>query len=145
MHNEIFKTKKNIKTTKIVLMSDVHYYQGYNPKILKKLLNQTKKAQPEYICIAGDVLDYSSVTNFEILFSWLQELANIAPLLVVLGNHDEKNGNMGNWKSKKNEEYVKGLKELKNVYFLDNKTKTSLQLATHCIVCQRRFNGFFLI
>ena len=107
MHNEIFKTQKDIKETKLVLFSDLHYYQGYNQKILNRLLNQTKEANPNYICIAGDVLDYSSVSDFNVLFTWLENLSNIAPVLVVLGNHDEKNGNMGHWKSKKNKEYIK--------------------------------------
>lgn len=124
MHNEIFKTKKDIKETKIALFSDLHYYQGYNQKILDRLLKQTQEANPNYICIAGDVLDYSSVSDFNILFTWLEKISNIAPVLVVLGNHDEKNGNMGHWKSKKNKEYIKGLNELKNVYLLDNKTNT---------------------
>lgn len=124
MHIETFKTTKDIKETKIVLFSDIHYYQGYKQKILDRLLTQTKIAQPDYICIAGDVLDYSSVSDFKVLFKWLEQLSNIAPLLVVLGNHDEKNGNMGHWKSLKNKEYVEGLKQLKNVYLLDNTTKT---------------------
>ena len=87
MHNEIFKTQKDIKETKLVLFSDLHYYQGYNQKILNRLLNQTKEANPNYICIAGDVLDYSSVSDFNILFTWLERVTSIPDEGISTGCH----------------------------------------------------------
>lgn len=124
MNNEIFTTNKNVKDTTIALISDIHFYEGYNKKILNKLYNQLLKSKPNYICITGDILDSSNECNLNDLYTWLKDISTISPTLVVLGNHDEKYGHMGNWKHKVNKEYVNELKSIKNLYLLDDNNKT---------------------
>lgn len=124
MHNEIFYSKKDIKNLKIALISDIHYYPGYNHKILNKLLNQIKKNKPDYICIAGDILDTTKCNDLTPLFNWLTELTTISPIIAVLGNHDEKCGSMWNWTHQKNEMLLNGLNKINNFYLLDNTTLT---------------------
>lgn len=123
MNNCIFNTNKSIKGAKIALISDIHYYEGYKQKILDKIIKQTTLANPDYICIAGDILDTTNKQKLDNLYVWLNKLSDIAPTLVVLGNHDEKSGHMGNWKHNIDKEYIKNLSNIKNLYLLDNKNK----------------------
>lgn len=126
MHNDTFNTNKNIKKDiKIALLSDIHYYKGYNKKILNKIYNQIKKTQPDYICIPGDIVDRSKINNIDCktLFSWLESISSFAPTIITLGNHDIKDGERHDWKYNCNVEYINGLKTLKNVYLLEDTKK----------------------
>jgi predicted MPP superfamily phosphohydrolase len=53
MNLEKYKIKGPNK--RIVLISDIHYSGCF--KIQKKLIESIKKLMPDYICIAGDILD----------------------------------------------------------------------------------------
>lgn len=91
MKTDTFYTKKNIKETKIALISDLHYYTpNYNTKILINIIKQIKQENPAYICVIGDILDEAKYTELEELKNFFNELAYIAPVFVTLGNHDEK-------------------------------------------------------
>ncbi len=124
MHNEIFHTKKDIKDIKLALISDIHYYKNFNTKIFTRLINQIRKNKPDYICIAGDILDSSSTTELTSLKEFLNTLASITPTLVVLGNHDEKSGHMHNWQELKNKLLIEILNSIDNLYFLNDSIKT---------------------
>jgi predicted MPP superfamily phosphohydrolase len=125
MHNEIFYTNKNINETKIALLSDIHFNDKYNRKIFTKILKQISNNTPNYITIVGDILDTSNTTNLDDLKDFLEGLSKIATTLVVLGNHDEKAGEMHNWISEKNEKLIKILNNIDNVYLLNDKTYTN--------------------
>lgn len=131
MHKENFINKKNDQNFKLALLSDIHYYKGYNKKILDRLYNQIKVNQPNYICITGDIIDHSKINiiDCKILFDWLEKIAIIAPTLITLGNHDIKDTKKRGWKYNCNTEYIKGLKNLKNVYLLEDSTKTFENIA----------------
>lgn len=120
MHHEIFYTKKDIKEIKLALISDIHYYPDYNQKIFDRITNQLEKNKPDYLCIAGDILDTTEFLDLDKLFNWLNKLSNICPIIAVLGNHDEKSGYMWNWTHQKNELLLDGLKKIKNFHLLDN-------------------------
>jgi predicted MPP superfamily phosphohydrolase len=122
MHNETFYTNKNIKETKLALISDIHFNDKYNRKIFTKIVNQINKNKPNYIVIAGDILDTSNTTNLDDLQKFLETLSNITTTLAVLGNHDEKAGSMHNWIAEKNEKLIKVLNNVNNLYFLNDST-----------------------
>lgn len=124
MHHETFYTKKDIKDLKLALISDIHYYPNYNQKILNRILKQIKNNKPDYICIAGDILDTTKCPELSQLFNWLEQLSQISPIIAVLGNHDEKCGSMWNWTHQKNELLLEGLKKIKNFNLLDNNILT---------------------
>lgn len=124
MYNETFNTSKNISDIKIALLSDIHYYPKYNTKILDRLLKQIKTNKPDYLCIAGDILDFTNVTDYSKLINWLKKITSICPILMVLGNHDEKDGHIKKWAHKKNNEFIQTIKSINNLYLLDNETKT---------------------
>jgi len=84
--------KVNINLGKrIMLIADIHYYHTYNVKILDGIVEKAKELKPDYICIAGDILDTQAESkhpNTKMLYAFFESLTHIAPLLVVIGNHD---------------------------------------------------------
>ncbi len=120
MHNETFYTNKDINNIKIALLSDIHYYPGYNPKIINKIIKQITENKPNYITIVGDILDTSSTDNIEPLITFITHLATIAPVIVVKGNHDEKAGSLHNWIYKKNQKLIDELIKIPNLHYLDD-------------------------
>lgn len=122
MHKETFYTKKDIKETTFALLSDIHYHNTYNNKILTNIVKQIKQTKPDYIVIVGDILDTTETDNFTNLETFLKDLSKISPVITVLGNHDEKAGSMRKWSHKKNEPLLDLLNNIDNIYLLrDNK------------------------
>lgn len=120
MHNELFKTNKNINDIKIALLSDIHYYPEFNPKTFNTLLKQIKKNKPNYICIVGDILDGTNFNKMDTLIIFLKELTTIAPTLMVLGNHDIKYGELKHWKHLENNIFINEIKKIDNLYLLED-------------------------
>lgn len=119
---KIISKKYNISNKlnkKIVLISDIHYYNKNDIYILNKVLDKIKKINPNYICISGDTIDNSSVYDFDLLLTWLKKLASISKVIMVLGNHEfylNKKNNI----YKLNEDYINQIKKINNLYLLDN-------------------------
>ena len=83
---KIINKKYNISNKlnkKIVLISDIHYYSEKDIKQLNNVLDNIKKLNPSYICISGDLIDYSSVLDFDLLVEWLNKLANITIIKTI--------------------------------------------------------------
>lgn len=119
MHNEVYKTKKNIKEFTIALLSDIHYYPGFNTHTLNKLYKQILKRKPNYICITGDTIDDTKYTNLQPIIDFLNKLSNISPILIIKGNHDEKSGEYWTWKNKENNFY-NIISKNKNIHYLND-------------------------
>jgi len=124
MHKETFYTTKEIKECTIALISDIHYHDKFKQKTLDKLLNQIKSNTPNYIVIAGDILDSSDTLNLEKLEKFLKSLTNIAPTFVIEGNHDEKKGSMKNWTNYKNNAFLTMLNNIPNLHYLNDNSYT---------------------
>lgn len=129
MYNETFYTQKAINECKIAIISDIHYYPEYKIKILKNIIKQIADNKPDFITIVGDILDNSYTTELTKLKDFISELATIAPTIVVTGNHDEKKGSMHNWSFYKNRKLIEILNGIKNVYYLQDSTYTSKNIA----------------
>lgn len=124
MHTEIFYTNKNIKDFKIAIISDIHYYPEYNLNTFKTIINQIKKNKPDYITIVGDILDNSTTKELANLKDFITTLSQIAPTIVVIGNHDEKKGAMHDWTFYKNMDLIKMLNNINNVHLLQDSKYT---------------------
>ncbi len=124
MHTEIFYTDKEIKETKLALISDIHFNDKFNRKIFAKIIKQISNNKPDYITITGDILDTSNTSNLDDLRDFLENLSKISTTLVVIGNHDEKAGSMHNWTYEKNEKLIKILSSIENLYYLNDTTYT---------------------
>lgn len=124
MHNEVFYTNKDINEIKIAVISDIHYYVGYKQKIFDKVIKQLENNHPNYITVVGDILDSSNTNNLKQLESFFKSMSKIAPTLVVTGNHDEKKGSMYQWSKFTNANLISMLKNIDNVYYLNNDSIT---------------------
>ena len=122
MKKEIFKTNKNINKVKIGILSDIHFYDGYNIKILDKVEKQILEEQPNYVLIPGDILDRSNYP-YEGVLNFFKNIAKITKVIIILGNHDiYKKAGKRKIVYEMNEEFVNAIKNEKNLYFLEDST-----------------------
>lgn len=124
MHIEKFTTKKNINKLKLAILSDIHYHVGYKQKTFDKIIKQIKNNKPDYITIIGDILDSSDTSNLDQLKDFLETLGKISPTIVVIGNHDEKCGEMKHWDFEPSNRLIKLLNSIKNIHLLRDDTYT---------------------
>ena len=123
MKEEIFYTKKDIKDTKIAIIADIHYCPNYNEDILKNIYKQLLKAKPQYLVVAGDILDRSNY-KYEGLIEFFKKISKEMTIIVIFGNHD----NYIETKEKKviegyNKEFIEELLKIDNTYLLRDKKK----------------------
>lgn len=108
---------------KIAVFSDIHYTKNYSVKRLELIYQNLKKNKPDYICIVGDLLDQGNVLEDSIskyiFWNWLQKLANIAPLVISIGNHDVGVRN-SKWRYRYPKELLEELSTFPNIHVLDN-------------------------
>ena len=87
---------------KIAHVSDIHifnrrYHKEFN-KVSKRLYNKVAKARPNYILVSGDVFHVKGTMSPEavqIAGDFFRSLADIAPTIVTIGNHDCLQSNTG--------------------------------------------------
>lgn len=121
----LYNKKVGNKDIKIVLISDIHTSNVTNIKDLYYLKDKINTLNPNYICIAGDIIDsISIISNTEVMnkfYDWLYSLGDInnkkIPVLISLGNHDINGINESN-----KEKYYNYLKKLSssNTHLLNN-------------------------
>lgn len=77
---------------KILLIADVHLWYNYNQKIIDKIIENTKRLNPNFICLCGDIIDQfrylEEHKNLKTLLNFLNTLASISPTIITLGSHD---------------------------------------------------------
>lgn len=99
------KLPADFKGYKIALISDFHNSYYYD-----KVARQVKKAKPDVILLAGDMIDVAE-DNFLNTYKLLELLKEIAPVYSVQGNHEV-------W-HKLNDEYLSKIKQM-GIKNLDN-------------------------
>ena len=122
MNKEIFTTKKDINKIKIGILADIHIYNGFNYKILDKCEKQINEEHPNYLVIAGDILDRSNY-NYQGLLEFLKRIAKNTTIIMVLGNHDTyKRITKNKITEEINTNFIEDIKKEKNIYLLDDTT-----------------------
>ena len=119
---EISKYEINYDLKKrIVLISDIHYYNKSIIATLNLVLQKIKELKPDYICITGDLVDDKNIIDKEDLVNFIKELSLISTVLISLGNHEY----YYNHKLTKSYDYklFNQIEKLDNVYVLNNKSK----------------------
>ncbi len=113
------------KDINICLISDIHYNSSFNDNNLIKINDTIYNNNPDYVVIAGDIIDSLDIINdnkVANLYNWLNDLGSSIPVIIVFGNHDiSKNKKLRNY-SKRHylfNKYVNDLNKL-NVHLLDN-------------------------
>ncbi|MDF2550187.1 MAG: yaeI [Chlamydiales bacterium] len=72
----------------IALLSDLHLGEETKPSFLKRILQKTKKINPDLILFAGDFIIRSELKHPRQLQAFLNELQAPLGAYAVLGNHD---------------------------------------------------------
>lgn len=118
------ETSKKVNNFSIIHLSDIHFCDDYNINRLDMILRAVQKAKPNYVCITGDLMDTydfgNKKENSDIFLTWLEQLGEVCPVIVIIGNHDIEVRHH-HWKEPDNL-LIKGLKSLKNVHFLMNES-----------------------
>lgn len=117
----------------IFLISDIHFAPKVTPAILEKLVIAAKSKNPDYILIPGDLVDHLDTikdeSEFDRLLAWLEQLGQIAPTIIGLGNHDfyridhdRKPSFFGRhrWKIEQPNFLIEKINKIANVHMLDN-------------------------
>ena len=82
------------ETVKVFVIGDIHYKAStlFEGEIFtEKVINAVSVSQPDFIVILGDTLDTHEVVRvqpFNLACQLIEELSNIAPVYVIIGNHD---------------------------------------------------------
>ena len=121
---------KSDKDTSIVIASDIHYHPHINKEIYKLLIKYVRETKPDFVLIPGDLIETSEFIDdieekkfFEYM---IRAIAEIAPVIIVPGNHDIGNFNASNLVNKhysintQSLKYLESLNRIRNVYFLNN-------------------------
>lgn len=117
---KMFYCVENEKFNKrIILLSDIHYYNHREKLYLDKVLIKLKKMEYDYLCISGDLLDYSRVTDQDLLLEWLSELGKLSKVIISLGNHDLTNDRKKHIYDFDQDLFDK-IRQISNVIVLDN-------------------------
>ncbi len=91
---------------KIIHISDLHN------EMSDKIFGILNKHSPDIICFTGDAVN-DKKSPADKMADFLDRLSEIAPLYFVSGNHD-----------KKNEKFIRLIKNSKNIKFLDGNSET---------------------
>lgn len=116
IHKDIVYNNKITKDITLIHIGDIHFNKETKDKKLDKIKEEIYKNNPDYVVITGDTIDESSVVKDKVkikkLLVFLTDIANIAKVIISLGNHDIF----------KNDDYkfFKNLNDLKNIYVLNN-------------------------
>ena len=72
----------------IVLISDIHYQDKKDIKVLNNILNNIKTIKPDYVCIPGDITHKTFIKDENELLEWFKEISKISKVIISLGNHE---------------------------------------------------------
>lgn len=100
----------------IIHLSDIHFNTNTKGKDLDKIINLVDKIRPNYIMITGDLIDYPDITKntdkIKELVTFLSDIANVAKVMIGIGNHDVL--------QQKDHKFFNKLNDLYNIYVLNN-------------------------
>lgn len=124
-YNEVvnLETNKLKKNYTFCVLADIHNTDAVSNKLWTRLIHEISSQNPDYIFIAGDIIqEADDLINDKVkkgLEYLLSEIQLIAPTFISLGNHDLKNGKVGN--ATDTLKYFKSL-ETQKLFILDNET-----------------------
>ncbi len=116
---------------RIVLISDIHYYDKKMKKLLDAILKQIQKLKPNYICIPGDFIDERKIHDKEYFFTFLSSLKEIAPVTLSIGNHEVKT--RCDKLEEMDQELFDAIQNIPNVHLLNNASWESEHLRFTCV------------
>lgn len=121
---KINKVSYNIKgkvNKKIVLISDLHYYNKKDLIKLNLVLQEIKLINPDFICIPGDFIDEAKVNDMNLFIDYLTKLSKTSKVIMSIGNHDFILNHSRCYCY--NKSFFEQIRSIKNVYLLENQVK----------------------
>ena len=123
---------------KIMVASDVHYQPSVSRDLFRMLVRYAQESNPDFIVMPGDQIEtidfIDNTNNREFFESIIKELAEIAPVIMIPGNHEIKDFSPKNFRNRldtnnndvntKAIHYFDSLNKINNVYFLNNEQTT---------------------
>lgn len=123
---------------KIMVASDIHYQTNVSKDIFRMLVQYAQETKPDFIIMPGDQIEtidfIDNTENKEFFESIIRGLSEVAPVIMIPGNHEIKNFSKENFNKrldKNNDEvnikamkYFDSLNKYNNVYFLNNEQIT---------------------
>lgn len=107
--------------SRIVLISDIHYYNKNDLNKLNEVLESINTLTPDYICILGDTCDQAKILDEDVLINWLTRLSEITTVIMAYGNHDV--ALYDSRTSYLNDKLFAKIRKIKNLHLLDNELK----------------------
>lgn len=115
---------------RIVVLSDIHYYNKKMVPLLNKIVVKVEKWKPDFICLPGDFIDESEIYDEEYFLSFLSSLKEMAPVILSIGNHEVKKKHIK--LDKMNQKIFDKIRSIPNVYLMDN---SSLEMGNLRFTC----------
>lgn len=80
------------KPVNLFVFSDLHITEDLETEVLTALYRRAKKCAPDAIVFLGDMMDtiefLDKENNYKLLKNFLDEMAEVAPVYIIIGNHD---------------------------------------------------------
>ncbi len=112
-----------------VLLSDLHFSSKIKDSVLEKVAVWTKVQKPDYILFLGDLVhcldELNNASQNKRLTRFLERLADIAPIIAILGNHDyyrNDNERRGCWRISNPAPILNAFKDNPRITFLVNES-----------------------
>lgn len=112
----------------IVTVGDLHYHEHVDKQIFKMLLCHIIETNPDFIVIPGDLIEtrgfLNSAKEKEFFEDLIREMGEVAPVIMVPGNHEIANFDTKFNRNDSNDtiKYMESLNKFKNIYFLNNES-----------------------
>ena len=74
--------------TTVLHVSDLHFGRPASSERLDSLLKLVAKLEPDAVAISGDLTQRCSRREFERARRYLESIGEVAPYVVIPGNHD---------------------------------------------------------
>lgn len=139
IRNYIKKNSKIKKEITFFLISDLHYFK---PKDLKKyqfVLDKIHNKKPNYLIIAGDLLDSSKVIHEHFFVDFIKACALETTILIGIGNHDITYLKGRNTLYDRNKDFWRQLNKIENVFVLDNAKHETEEICIHGITLPYKY------
>lgn len=121
---------KSDEDTKIVVAGDLHYHPHVDKELYKLLVKYVIETNPDFVILPGDLIETINFIDIakerEFFESIIKEMAEIAPVIIIPGNHEIGNFEATNFLNRnyiyneKSVKYFESLNRFKNIYFLNN-------------------------
>lgn len=128
------KYYNNKESLHILICADLHYHENVNKKIYDNLIKYCEKIKPDFIILPGDLIEtidfIENKKEKDYFESILKNMAEISIVIIIPGNHEiayfTKKAALNKNKIITNKivDYLESLSKFKNVYFLNNSSKS---------------------